>query len=82
MGRGEVVAAAAAAGGRADTTTRAWHVDRLRLTGSSVASECGGDGDLLPGLSSMAGPLSSAAPPISPALCPHPRHSHSRGGWG
>lgn len=45
-------------GGMVETTTRAWVVvvAMLRLTGRSVASECGGEGDLLGGLSSMVWP--------------------------
>lgn len=76
-------------GGRVETTTRAWEVEMLRFTGRRVAREWGGEGDLLGGLSSMAGyggvelvvagPLSSSSRPISAGGGP-PRHTHE-GGW-
>ncbi|MPC17851.1 hypothetical protein E2C01_010717 [Portunus trituberculatus] len=74
-------------GGRVETTTRAWEVEMLRFTGRRVAREWGGEGDLLGGLSSMAGcggvmlvgPLSSSSRPISAGGSP-PRHTHV-GGW-
>lgn len=75
-------------GGSVETTTRAWEVEMLRFTGRRVAREWGGEGDLLGGLSSMAGcggvalmtgPLSSSSRPISAGGGP-PRHTHL-GGW-